>query len=585
MKLMRLVFAGVFFFAALISPAAGLSAQTAHRILILHSYAIDYQWTEGLHQGARDILVENSPASLFRVEFMDTKNFFDHTYLERLAATYRHKYADVNFDGILVTDNNALDFITRYGPDIFPGVPVVACGINDAKPPVAGSHVRSIIAEESDHLGTVEQALRFWPDVKNLYVIYDETPTGAHIAREVELALAEVEGPLRVELVTGKSLAELKQFVSTRKSRDLAYLLPFFRDSVGGVFAQGQVARELSTVSTVPLLASWSFQLGTGVIGGHVISSYHLGQFAMQTLLQSLSGQQVDAFQNSPAVFESLFDYETMKQFGIDESLLPQDVIFINKPPSFYQQHRRVLLPAGGVVGILFVIALLLALNLKKQRTINAANVRLIGLDNEIIETQRELVSTLGEVIEVRSNETGNHVKRVAKLSRLFGEKVGLSEHELEMLEAASPMHDVGKIGVPESILHKIGRLTDEEFDIIKTHTDIGKDLLGSSDRELLQTAGIIAYQHHERWDGSGYPNGLKGEEISILARITMLADIYDALSSDRSYKKAWSEEKVLRYIESERGKYFDPYLVDIFLENLSAVKAIRSRYTTVEPS
>ncbi len=186
-------------------------------------------------------------------------------------------------------------------------------------------------------------------------------------------------------------------------------------------------------------------------------------------------------------------------------------------------------------------------------------------------------------MIEVRSKETGNHVKRVAKLSRLIGEKVGLSEHDLEMLEAASPMHDVGKIGVPESILHKLGELTDEEFEIIKTHTDIGKDLLGSSDRELLRTAGIIAYQHHERWDGSGYPNGLKGEEINTLARITMLADIYDALSSDRSYKMAWSEERVLNYLASERGRYFDPYLVDVFQENLNEARAIRSRYSSLD--
>jgi response regulator RpfG family c-di-GMP phosphodiesterase len=278
-------------------------------------------------------------------------------------------------------------------------------------------------------------------------------------------------------------------------------------------------------------------------------------------------------------VFENRYDYEVMKRFGIQERLLPEDAIFINRPLSFYEKHRDVLLPAGSVIAILSVIATLLSLNLQKQRTINVTNARLIALDREVITTQRELVSTLGEVIEVRSKETGNHVKRVAKISRLLGEKIGLSNHELEILEAASPMHDVGKIGVPDSILQKPGKLTDAEFDVIKTHTNIGKDILGSSDRELLSIACIIAHQHHERWDGTGYPDGLNGEKISIYARITMLADIYDALSSDRSYKTAWSEERIHDYILSERENFFDPYLVDVFFENIGEVRAIRAQY------
>lgn len=565
----------------LLFTARGDAAFRPYKILVLHSYSVDFQWTEGLHQGITETLEEHSPASQFRVEFMDTKNFFNPSYLKNLAAVYTDKYAGIRLDGIVVTDNNALNFMTSYGKAIFPGVPLVACGINDAIPPAEGSNVKSIIAEGSDHAGTIRQALKFWPEVETLYVLYDATPTGRYIAREVEQSLAAIEVPFAVEFITDKSLAEMKRFVSTRKATDLAYILPFFRDATGAVFAQGQAARELSAVSTVPILATWSFQLGTGVIGGHVISPHHLGEFAMLTLLQLLSGQPVASFQTNLSVFENLYDFAVVKQYRINENLLPENVIFINKPLSFYEKHRDVLLLAGGVIGILAIITTLLFLNLQKQRTINAANLRLLALDKEVIETQRELVSTLGEVIEARSKETGNHVKRVAKLSRMLGEKIGLSEHELEMLEAASPMHDVGKIGVPESILHKLGKLTDKEFDIIKTHTDIGKELLGTSNRELLRIAGIIAYQHHERWDGSGYPNGLKGEEISILARITMLADIYDALSSARSYKKAWPAERILKYIRAERGKYFDPYLVDIFLENLNEARAIRARYSS----
>lgn len=563
----------------LLSASRVYAYGSSYRILILHAYSMDFRWTEGLHQGIVETLEDISLSSQFRVEFMDTKNFFNEAFLKTLANTYAAKYAKVQFDGIVVTDNNALNFMMSYGKEIFPGVPVVACGINNAKPPEEGSNIKSIIAEESDHAGTIRQALKYWPDANTLFVLYDATPTGRFIANEVRQSLSSTKAPLKVEFITDKTLEELKRFVPTRKATDLAYILPFFRDTAGNVFAEGQAARELSSLSPIPILASWSFQLGTGVIGGRCISPHHLGELAMRTLMEILDGHAVPPFQSDVSVFENRYDYEVVKQFGIQERLLPEDAIFINRPLSFYEKHRDVLLPAGIVIAILSVIATLLSLNLQKQRTINVTNARLIALDREVITTQRELVSTLGEVIEVRSKETGNHVKRVAKISRLLGEKIGLSNHELDILEAASPMHDVGKIGVPDNILQKPGKLTDAEFDVIKTHTNIGKDILGSSDRELLSIACIIAHQHHERWDGTGYPDGLNGEKISIYARITMLADIYDALSSDRSYKTAWSEEQIHEYIRSERENFFDPYLVDVFFENIDEVRAIRARY------
>lgn len=576
----RIIFLFYILALLLILPVArGDAYGPSYRIFILHSYSMDFRWTEGLHQGITETLKNASPSSQFRVEFMDTKNFFDEAFLKTLAQTYALKYKKVQFDGIVVTDNNALAFMTSYGKEVFPGVPVVACGINDAKLPEEGSNIKSIIAEESDHGETIRQALKYWPDAKKLFVLYDATPTGRFIASEVKQSLSSIKAPLKAEFISDKNLEELKRFVSTRKATDLAYILPFFRDITGNVFAEGQVARELSSVSAVPILASWSFQLGTGVIGGRVISPNHLGELAMRTLMAILDGHTVSPLQSDISVFENRYDYEVVKQFGIHEKLLPEDATFINRPLSFYEKHRDVLLPAGIVIVILSVITTLLFLNLQKQRTINVTNARLRALDKELITTQRELVSTLGEVIEVRSQETGNHVKRVAKISRLLGEKIGLSNHELEILEAASPMHDVGKIGVPDSILQKAGKLTDSEFDVIKMHTIIGRDILDSSGRELLSIACIIAHQHHERWDGTGYPIGLRGEEISIYARITMLADIYDALSSDRSYKRAWSEKRIHDYILAEREKFFDPYLVDVFFEHIDEVRAIRTRY------
>jgi len=139
-------------------------------------------------------------------------------------------------------------------------------------------------------------------------------------------------------------------------------------------------------------------------------------------------------------------------------------------------------------------------------------------------------------------------------------------------------MHDVGKIGIPDAILHKPGKLTPEEFEIIKHHTVIGQRILHMSDRKLMVSARTIALQHHERWDGTGYPFGLKGEEISLLARISALADVYDALSLSRVYKEAWPKEKVLQFIRQERGGMFDPQIVDLFFEHLEELEAIKLR-------
>jgi len=198
------------------------------------------------------------------------------------------------------------------------------------------------------------------------------------------------------------------------------------------------------------------------------------------------------------------------------------------------------------------------------------------SLNQEIENTQKEVVFTMGAIGESRSKETGNHVKRVAEYSRLIAIHLGMSEDDIELLKQASPMHDIGKIAIPDKILNKPAQLTDIEFTHMKEHARLGYEMLNSSTRPLMKLASIIAHEHHERWDGKGYPNGLKGNEININGRITSLADVFDALGSDRVYKKAWTLEEILKLIKSERGKQFDPKIVDIFLSNLDDFIAVR---------
>ncbi|HAZ05974.1 MAG TPA: regulator, partial [Acetobacterium sp.] len=185
--------------------------------------------------------------------------------------------------------------------------------------------------------------------------------------------------------------------------------------------------------------------------------------------------------------------------------------------------------------------------------------------------------SKLGAVIETRSFETANHVKRVARVSAYLAREYGLSERDVTILSAVSPMHDVGKIGIGENILHKPGRLSEQEFEIMNYHTNIGYEILKSSEREMLRYASLVALEHHEKWGGGGYPSGKSGLDIHIFARITAIADVYDALRSIRSYKEAWSQESAVAYLLEEKGKFFEPKLVDIFVTNIVEIEALRS--------
>jgi len=194
-------------------------------------------------------------------------------------------------------------------------------------------------------------------------------------------------------------------------------------------------------------------------------------------------------------------------------------------------------------------------------------------------ETQKDIIYKLGEIGEMRSKETGNHVKRVAYYSRLLADLYGLNSEDVNLLFLIAPIHDIGKVGIPDNILNKEGKLTNAERATMKAHSEIGYNLLKNSSQYILKTASIVAYQHHERWDGKGYPRGLNGKNIHIYGRIVALADVYDALSCKRVYKVAWTDEKIENFIKDERGLHFDPDLVDLFLKNINLFKEIKYKY------
>ncbi|PTY38629.1 hypothetical protein BGP77_10625 [Saccharospirillum sp. MSK14-1] len=202
-----------------------------------------------------------------------------------------------------------------------------------------------------------------------------------------------------------------------------------------------------------------------------------------------------------------------------------------------------------------------------------------LALRTELEDSQREVVYLLGDAVEHRSRETGQHLRRVAEVSYLLAKKAGLPASEARLIREAAPLHDLGKIAIPDAILNKPGPLNPDEWAVMQSHAQCGYDLLSHTDKPILKMGAQIAREHHERWDGKGYPRGLSGEDISIGGRITALADVFDALSSRRCYKEPWSMEQVKALFEAERGKHFDPQLVDLLLINFDEFAAIKQRY------
>ncbi|MBI4807790.1 MAG: response regulator [Nitrosomonadales bacterium] len=204
---------------------------------------------------------------------------------------------------------------------------------------------------------------------------------------------------------------------------------------------------------------------------------------------------------------------------------------------------------------------------------------------SRILEREQETLFRLAKAGEYRDSDTGNHVLRMARFSRLIAEGMGLDENRCRLIEMAAPMHDIGKIGIPDNILLKPGKLNLEEFSIMKTHSSIGYHILKKSHSKYISLGAEIALSHHERFDGSGYPNGLQGKAIPLDARIVAVADVYDALTSERPYKKAWSNQQALEYVLENKNKHFDPACVESFMLQLSKISLIQQQLQDASPS
>lgn len=273
--------------------------------------------------------------------------------------------------------------------------------------------------------------------------------------------------------------------------------------------------------------------------------------------------------------------YEVCERLKQDPRSKHIPIIFVSAMSAVGDEEKGLALGAVDYISkpfsppiILARIRTHLALAMQKRELEREVLRRTQELDN----SRKELIRRLGLAAEYKDNETGLHVQRMAEYARLVGLEMGLTESDAETLAAAAPMHDIGKLGIPDAILCKPGKLTSDEFETIKAHPQIGAKILDNPDSELLTMAREIALYHHEKWDGSGYPHGLAGDDIPLVARIAAIADVFDALVSERPYKKSWTVADAVNLFEEQKGFHFDPQVVDAFKRVLPKILEVRER-------
>ena len=272
---------------------------------------------------------------------------------------------------------------------------------------------------------------------------------------------------------------------------------------------------------------------------------------------------------NIPVIFLTALDQTTNKSLGFETGAID----YITKPFDILEVKSRI----RTHLELSLSQKMLTQQNEILDQRIKERTQALTEANKRLKDVQIEVIMRLGLATEMRDDATGAHIQRIRKMVELITEKYGKSQEEGILWGLASTMHDVGKVGIPDEILLKPGRLTHEEFEIIKTHTTIGARILDNSDSELIQVARIIALSHHEKWAGTGYPAQLAKCDIPLPARITAIADVFDALISARPYKQAWNIEKIISYLKEESGKHFDPELTELFLFILPDILQLRA--------
>lgn len=576
-----LLFSLFLVFFSLNSVAQSSETETALNILVLHSYSPSYEWTKNIEDGIQNTTENSDKPIRLSIEYMDSKRIKGDDYRTQFSIYLDAKYARDYFDAVVVSDDIGLNFLIQNADRLFPNIPIVAVGINNLNIDLGSLKDRTIVYYEKDHIAkNLKLVQSLFPQTKTVYLLGDNSLT-SQLIRSRFLNEAKNFPNLNIITIRDKPLAEAAVLLSTLPPKSVVFLTHYNTElQQGRYYDYASVGSVLSKNSAAPIFVFWEHYIGYGVLGGYVNHSYSLGVQAILSLSHKLKFSLVEREMNFPAEWEGfVFDHRVVQQFDLEIDDLPYGSSIVNEPASYLYENRNIITVIVFLIVMMLGIIITQFIAIRRKKELNENKSHILALQNKTLSVQREMIEVLGEAIETRSGETGNHVRRVAKMSLLLGKLYGLPKSEYQLIEVISPMHDVGKIGIPEAILDKPGRLTQEERVIIETHTSIGYKLLSSGDGEIMQSAARIALEHHERWDGKGYPNQLAEHEIHIFARITAITDVFDALMSKRCYKEAWPLEKVVELFTRECGKQFDPELCCLFLKHIDAFVDIRQQY------
>lgn len=551
------------------------------RILVLHSYDPSYQWTRGFQDGIEKEFSSTTTPVKLSVEYLDTKRINNDEYYQELDRYLNHKYSGYPLDAIIVTDDNAMRFLNSATFISDKSIPVAVVGINDINAKL-NNFERSIVLYERDNvIENISLIFKLRPNLENIYYLADRSTTSNLVLDDVRVVLNRLENKsFKFVEIRDKTLLELESFLEKISVND-AVILSHYNTELDEniVYSYGEIAASIGQNSAAPVFTFGEYYIESGIAGGYVNHSETMGREAVKVIRRLLSRSDKKIEDSILQTTLAVFDYDVLVKFNLDISQLPDNAVLRNRPDSFIRDNVQILMIAGIIIICLFLVIITQFSMLRQKRELAKKNSKILSLQKRTVGVQKEMIHVLGEAIESRSGETGNHVKRVAMLSALLAKLRGLSHREIEIIEIISPMHDVGKIAVPEAILDKPGKLTAEEWEIMQQHTTAGFNLLKTSNGDLTNLAAIIANEHHERWDGNGYPQQKSGADIHIFARITAIADVFDALLSQRCYKDAWPIERVVAWFEAEQGLQFDPELTALLLENIEDFVKIRDTY------
>ncbi|HCH2794568.1 TPA: HD domain-containing protein [Vibrio parahaemolyticus] len=550
------------------------------RVLVLHSYDPSYQWTNDIQAGIEKGFKQTDGEAKLSIEYLDAKRVHSEGYLQQMASYLRFKYRAYEFDGVIISDDAAMRFVRNYFQNPKRNVPMVAIGINDKDSSLdTVSTNGSVIYEEDRVVENISLINRLRPRIKNLYYLADRSVTSELIYQRVK---AEMNKFPRINLIEIRdaSLQEAANQLSTVSANDAVLLTHYNTEGDSGKYhTYREVARAIGAKSRAPVFVMWELYLGEpGILGGFVNRSEQFGYEAAE-IMASKMGMSLTSAAHALAITEAVLDYKALTKYEISHYDIPKNAEILNAPPPLFKVNLKTLLFTCGIIVLLSLVVVIQFMTIRQRKEIDKKNRKIVLLQKRTLNVQKEMIHVLGEAIESRSGETGQHVKRVAKLSRRLAQLCGLTHREVEMIEIISPMHDVGKISVPESILDKPGALTSSEREIMKQHTIKGYELLNMKEGDITKLAAVVAHEHHEKWDGTGYPNNLKGEDIHLFARIVAIADVFDALLTERCYKRAWTINEVVDWFKLEQGKHFDPILCQLLLDNLDDFIEVRYMY------